>query len=83
MTGQHARNVMWLISGHDFRVHAFYEVDSSQDFLEALCEHTVPRVRLVDPKDSALSPPQCVACLLIHGDDLADQHEADGRFDNR
>lgn len=83
VTGQHARNVVWLISGHDFQEHAFYEVDRSRDFLEALCEHSVPQARLVDPNDTVLTPRRCVACLLIHGGDLADQHETDGRFDNR
>jgi hypothetical protein len=36
---------------------------------EALCTHSVPSDRLTD-----LGGQRCVACLLIFGGDLADQH---------
>lgn len=77
MTGQHRRDVVWLISGNDFQTHAFYDVDKAVGFLEALCEHSVPPDRLVDPKDTALTPRRCVACLLMHGNDLANEHGDD------
>lgn len=61
----------WLISGHDFRIHAFYDADPTAGFLEALCKHSVRPGRLVDPADTALTPERCMRCQLILGDILA------------
>ena len=64
---------VWLISGYDFRRHAFRDAEGTADFLRALCTHSVPRVRLVDPTDTALKAPDCVSCKLILGGELADR----------
>lgn len=64
--------LVWLISGYDFRTHAFYDADPTSGYLQALCEHTVPPDRLVDPADTALTPQRCMKCQLILGDILAD-----------
>lgn len=71
MSGQHAREVVWRISGHDLQTHAFYEI-TPPDAAEALCGHCVPPARLVDPKD--MTARRCIECLLIHGGELADEH---------
>lgn len=65
----HAREVTWLTSGYDLKQHAFYEVGSGGNASEALCTHSVPSERL-----AALGGEKCLACLLIHGGDLAEQH---------
>lgn len=69
VSGQHAREVTWLTSGYDFKQHAFYQVGTGRNVSEALCTHSVPSDRLTD-----LGGTRCVACLLIFGGDLADQH---------
>jgi hypothetical protein len=69
MTGRHALPIQWLVSGYDNLKHGFYAVDEQQGFLEALCGHSVPPERLLQ-KDC----PECVACLLRHGSDLANEH---------
>lgn len=74
MTGQHARRMQQLISGYDFQKHMFYAVDEDQGFLEALCGHSVPPERLVDPSTTELTPKDCMECLLRHGSQLADEH---------
>jgi hypothetical protein len=66
------RRLAWLISGHDFRIHAFYDVNPGLGYIEALCEHSVPPDRLVNPADTALAPERCMKCQLILGDLLAD-----------
>lgn len=72
VNGRQLPQVAWLISGHDFREHGFADVDKSQGFLEALCEHSVPPEKVVDPTDTVLTPQKCHACLLIFGDMVAD-----------
>ena len=69
MTDQHVRPVTWLTSGYDFKMHAFYSVGEGKDVSQALCTHSLPSERLAD-----LGGDKCVACLLIHGGDLAEQH---------
>jgi hypothetical protein len=83
VTGRAAREVVWLISGNDFQEHAFHDVDETKGFLEALCEHSVQPDRLVNPNETALTAKRCVACLLIHGDELADQHGDDTDWTRR
>lgn len=61
----------WLISGHDFRTHAFYDANPGAGFLEALCGHSVKPKRVVAPADTALTPERCMRCQLILGDILA------------
>lgn len=63
--------LVWMISGFDFRIHAFYDANPASGFLEALCTHSVPPDRLVAPADTALTPERCTACQLILGDILA------------
>lgn len=72
MTGRHARQIRWLTSGYDLRVHAFYAVDEAQGFLEALCGHSVSPTRVADPEGMAST--KCMDCLLAHGTALADEH---------
>lgn len=70
MSSKHAQQVQWLGSGYDLRIHAFYTVTDDQDFLEALCGHTVPLEKLVD----GLALAKCMDCLMKHGTALADEH---------
>lgn len=72
MTGQ-ASEVVWLISGRDFREHAFDAPDRSRDFLQALCPHSVPTKMLIAPEDTMISAPKCHACLIKYGAMVADQ----------
>lgn len=65
------RQVQWLISSRDFRVHAFHHVHEGAGYLEALCQHTVPPEEIVRASETALSPPRCDKCLIKHGEDLA------------
>lgn len=60
----------WLISGHDFRIHAFYDANPAGRFMEALCQHSVQPKRVVDPTETALTPQRCMACQLILGEIL-------------
>lgn len=57
--------LVWMISGRDFRIHAFYDAHPESGNLVALCPHTVPPDRLVNPADTALTPERCVACQLL------------------
>lgn len=67
--GSHARPVTWRVSGYDLQSHAFHTLGEITTFSEALCEHSVPTDRLVGERGEK----RCIACLLIHGGDLADR----------
>jgi len=62
-------DLRWLQSPWDHFVHAFRELGEVAS--EAICQHCAPTSRLVEPFQGAK---RCLACLLIHGGDLADQH---------
>jgi hypothetical protein len=63
--------LVWMISGYDFRIHAFYDADPKSGFLQALCTHSVPPERLVAPAGTTLTPKRCMRCQLLLGDILA------------
>lgn len=63
----------WYLSQWDNQVHAFPERQPSLTYSEALCEHTVPNTRVICTHEGV----RCTACLLIHGDELADR-QGDG-----
>lgn len=62
-------SVRWCLSQWDNQVHAFPEDQRSPSYSEALCEHSAPNTRITRTDKGA----RCVACLLIHGDALADR----------
>lgn len=62
-------DLLWRQSPWDHLVHAFRELGEISS--AAICDHSAPTSRLIDPLPGAR---RCVACLLIHGGDLADQH---------
>lgn len=59
----------WFLSRYDDKVHAFEIDQSSPCFSEALCSHTAPNTRVICTDAGE----RCLACLLIHGDRLADR----------
>lgn len=61
--------VRWYLSQWDNQVHAFPEEQESASYSEAICEHTAPNTRVIHTDRGV----RCVACLLIHGDELADR----------
>lgn len=63
-------DVVWMVSGYDLQAHAFPTLGDTMS--EALCSHSVPPDRFQDPE--GLHASRCVACLLIHGGDLAERH---------
>lgn len=65
-------NVHWWRSGYDDRVHVFLAEQATERYAEALCDHTVPSDLLTLTDEGT----RCVACVLILGDMLADEHEA-------
>jgi hypothetical protein len=60
----------WWVSRWDHHVHAFRKLTEVAS--EALCSHTALTATLTEPGDR--NKP-CIACLLVHGNELADQHE--------
>lgn len=73
--------VAWLVSGYDLREHAFQATAEGDQFLQALCEHTVPPDKVTDQSDGTdLKMARCMACLLILGDMIADQQQGDERW---
>ena len=63
----------WLISGRDFRTHAFHHVfEQGQRYLEALCTHSIPTDEVVPPAETVLTPDTCGRCLRLHGEALAE-----------
>lgn len=57
----------WMVSPYDEQLHCFEAL--GEHFAEAMCSHCAPRLKLT-PDDEECSAPRCVACLLIHGDEL-------------
>lgn len=55
--------VHWHISGYGLRVHAFRYPHLGLDFLEALCGHSVPLTKIVNPREMAETPPPCSVCV--------------------
>lgn len=70
MTTQPYQQAQWLISGRDFTVHAFRHPGTGRDFLEALCDHSVPLDLVEDPTTTALQPPYCGTCLRRYGEEI-------------
>jgi hypothetical protein len=68
-------DLVWMQSPWGHLVHAF--PDMSEVAAEAICQHTAPASRLTEPLPGAK---RCLACLLIHGGDLADRHGDAGRW---
>jgi len=66
---EHARPVTWMVSSYDLTSHAFRDLGDIIGFSEALCSHSVPTDRVVGERGEK----RCIACLLIHGGDLADR----------
>lgn len=54
--------LVWMISGDDFRIHAFYDAHPESGNLVALCPHSVPPDRIVGPEDTLLTPARCMKC---------------------
>lgn len=73
MAGQQAPgwpgDLLWRQSPWDHFVHAFTALGEVAS--EAICGHCAPTSRLPEPLPGAK---WCVACLLVHGGDLAEQH---------
>ncbi|MGH3860853.1 hypothetical protein [Actinokineospora sp.] len=60
----------WYLSRYDDHVHAFDPDQSSTAYSAALCSHTAPNTRIICTDHGT----RCLACLLIHGDQLADRN---------
>lgn len=56
-------------------MHALHE--QGEVVSEAICGHCAPTSRFIEPLPDAK---KCLACLLIHGDQLANQHEERPRW---
>lgn len=61
-------DVQWWRSGYDGQVHAFRTVQASNQFGEALCEHSVPNAKIICTDEGR----RCMACLLMVGELLAE-----------
>jgi hypothetical protein len=68
----------WWVSHWDHQVHAFRTLTEIAS--EAICTHTALTAKLTRPGDTAKP---CIACLLVHGNDLADQHGEAAQWGNR
>lgn len=80
MNGTPVPQVVWLVSGYDLREHAFRETAAGDQFLQALCSHTVPPDKVTDQAGSALRLERCMPCQLNLGGILADQQQHDERW---
>lgn len=63
-------DLIWLKSPWDHTVHAFRPDMVGEMTAEALCSHSALTGRLIEPGDVDR---RCLACLLLHGDVLADR----------
>jgi hypothetical protein len=61
--------VQWWLSGYDGQVHAFRTDQASNEFGEALCEHSVPTAKITCTDEGR----RCMACMLLVGDLLAER----------
>jgi hypothetical protein len=68
-------DVQWWRSDYDDQVHAFHHEQASKDYGEALCEHSVPTSKITCTDEGR----RCMACLLMVGDLLAEQHDSTWR----
>lgn len=68
-TPDHRRRIAWLLSPWDHLVHAFRDDKIGEIVAEALCDHSATTSRLTNQDGR-----RCLACLLLHGDDLANLH---------
>jgi hypothetical protein len=68
-------DVQWWRSDYDDQVHAFAGEQASKEYGEALCEHSVPTSKITCTDEGR----RCMACMLMVGDLLADQHDATWR----
>lgn len=68
-------DVQWWRSDYDSQIHAFRNEQASNEFGEALCEHSVPNSKITCTDEGR----RCMACLLMVGDLLAEQHDATWR----
>jgi hypothetical protein len=73
-----ATRLEWWVSHWDHQVHAFRKL--SEIASEAICTHTALTAKLTEPGDT---DKPCIACLLVHGNDLADQHDETAQWGNR
>ena len=62
-------HITWLLSPWYHLVHAFPDGKIGEVVAEALCEHSALASRLSDEDGR-----KCLACLLLHGDELAARH---------
>jgi hypothetical protein len=72
--------VVWLVSGYDLREHAFRETTAGDQFLQALCSHTVPPDKVTDQSGTELTLARCMPCQLNLGEMLANQQLHDERW---
>ena len=63
------------MSHWDGRKHAFRKLGEIAS--EAICTHTALTAKLTVPGDGAKP---CLACMLIHGSELADKHGEAARW---
>ena len=64
-----AADVEWWVSPWDGQTHLFRK--RGEDVSQALCTHSAPTARLTTSGEGAR---HCMACLLTHGSELANQH---------
>lgn len=69
--------LLWRISGHDLKSHGFRTLGQGDDLSEALCGHCVPSNRLMESNPEGRPANRCIACLMVHGGDLAETHRRD------
>ncbi|MGB3444327.1 MAG: hypothetical protein WBA97_36775 [Actinophytocola sp.] len=68
-------DLLWRQSPWNHFVHAFPQMGEISS--AAICDHCAPTSRLIDPLPGGKP---CLACLLLHGGDLADTHEERDRW---
>ena len=73
--GMRLGTVFWKLSPWDRRVHAFRALGDVVS--EAVCQHSALTSRLAEPGDHDR---RCQACLLLHGDELADHYGDADRY---
>ena len=72
--GQSSR-INWLLSPWDQLVHAFPDEKIGEVVAEAMCSHSAMASHLSNEDGR-----RCLACLLLHGDELAAQHGEANRW---
>jgi hypothetical protein len=69
-----AGSVEWLVSPWDGQTHAFTR---GEQVAQAVCDHSAPPDRLTLP---TVMGSKCLACLIIHGLELADEQGRHGEW---